>query len=77
MDAQQFIGKFAEQFYETDVEQFSLDTRFREIEEWSSLTALSIMAMVEEEYNATLKGDEIRGSQTIGDLYEIVRSKVQ
>jgi acyl carrier protein len=76
MDSQQFIANFAAQFDETDVESFSLETNFREIEEWSSLTALSVMAMVEEEYNVALKGDEIRNAQTIQDLFDAVKAKV-
>ena len=70
-----FISNFAAQFDDTDIEEFKAETKFREIEEWSSLTALSIIAMVDEEYNVALKGDDIRNSQTINDLYTIVCSK--
>lgn len=76
MDSQQFIANFAAQFDETDIGSFSLETNFREIEEWSSLTALSVMAMVEEEYNVALKGDEIRNAQTIQDLFNAVKAKI-
>ena len=51
------------------------DTDFKELDEWSSLLALSIIAMVDEEYNVTLKGDDIRNSKTIADLFELVKSK--
>ena len=75
MDQKKFIINFAAQFYETDSEIFSLETNFEEIAEWSSLTALSVLAMVEEEYRVLLTGDEIRNSHTIKDLYNVVKFK--
>jgi thiol-disulfide isomerase/thioredoxin len=49
---------------------------FKELEEWSSLTALSVIAMIDEEYDVKIKGDDVRNSQTINDLYEIVKSRL-
>ena len=51
------------------------ETKFRELEEWSSLVALGVIAMVDEEYGVKIKGDDIRNSQTINDIYEIVKSR--
>lgn len=76
MDLQIFIGNFAEQFDDTDVSEFQLETKFKELDEWSSLVALSIIAMIDEEYDITLKGDDIRKSETVGDIYTIVESKL-
>jgi acyl carrier protein len=73
MDLQEFIGKFAEQFDETDASEFKEDTEFRELVEWTSMTALSIIAMVDDEYGITIKGDDIRKSETIDDLFNIVK----
>ena len=68
MDLNDFILKFSEQFDETDVNDFTGDT-------WSSLMSLSIIAMVDEEYGIRIKGDDIKLSETIQDLYNIVRSR--
>ena len=76
MDLQDFIGNFAEQFDDTDVSEFQLETKFKELDEWSSLVALSIIAMIDEEYDITLRGDDIRNSETVGDIYTIVKSKL-
>ena len=76
MEMQKFVENFAAQFDETEPELFTSETKFREIEEWSSLTALSIIAMVDEEYNVQVKGDDIRNSLTIENLFNIVKSKV-
>lgn len=75
MEINDFIRKFAEQFDETDINVFSQTTKFREQNEWSSLVALSIIAMVDEEYDITLKGEDMRKAQTIEDLFCIVRDR--
>lgn len=75
MDLQDFVEKFSEQFDETDVNNFKADTVFKELGEWSSLIALSVIAMVDEEYDVALKGDDIRNASTIEDLFNVVKSK--
>jgi len=76
MELNTFIQNFAAQFDDTDESLFTADTRFRELHEWSSLIALSIIAMVDEEYNVKIKGDDIRESSTINDLFDIVKSRI-
>ena len=75
MSIQDFLKNFASQFDETDASLFTPSTVFKDLDEWSSLIALSIIAMVDEEYGATLKGDDIRSANTIEDLYNIIKSK--
>ena len=77
MDIKEFIANFAEQFDETDASVFTSETKFRELEEWSSLIALSVIAMVDEEYDVQLKGDDMRAAVTVGDLFNIVKSKIE
>ncbi len=76
MELSKFIENFAAQFDDTDASEIKADTVFKELEEWSSLTALSIIAMVDEEYDVKLKGDDIRTSVTIKDLFDIVKSRM-
>ena len=75
MELNEFIEKFAEQFDETEGSVFTPNVIFKELDEWSSLIALSVIAMVDEEYDVQLKGDDIITAQSIGDLFEIVSSK--
>ena len=75
MNINEFIEHFAEQFEETDAAEFKADTKFHDLDEWSSLTALSIIAMVDEEYDVTLKGDDIKNSETIEALFNLVQSR--
>ena len=76
MELNKFIENFAEQFDDTDISEFSPETKFRELDEWSSLIALSIIAMVDEEYDVALKGDDVKNSQTIEDLFNAVKAKM-
>ena len=71
----EFIELFAEQFDETDASEFQSSTVFHDLDEWSSLIALSVIAMVDEEFEVTLKGDDIRAAVTIEDLYNTVKLK--
>lgn len=77
MELNDFIKHFAEQFDETDENVFTPDTNFRELDEWSSLISLSIIAMVDEEYNVEINGEDFRQATTISDLYEVVKSKIK
>ena len=74
MEIKEFIENFANHFDDTDVSVFSAETRFRELDEWSSLLALSVLAMVDEEYDVQLKADQMRKANTVQELFDIVKS---
>lgn len=76
MELKSFIENFAAQFDDTDASVFTAETRFRDLDEWSSLIGLSLIAMVDEEYDITLKGDDIKNANTIEDLFNTVKSKM-
>ena len=77
MELKDFIANFAEQFDETDASEIQANTVFHELDEYSSLIALSIIAMVDEEYDVQLKGDDMRSAVTVEDLFNIVKSKAE
>ncbi len=77
MELKDFIGNFSDQFEETDPSDIKAGTVFHELEEYSSLIALSIIAMVDEEYDVQLKGDDMRAAVTVEDLFNIVKSKME
>ena len=76
MNLDQFIEYFADLFDETDTEDITATTQFKDLEEWSSLVALSVIAMVDEEYDVEFRGDDIRNSKTVEDLYNVVKKRV-
>lgn len=75
MELNEFIQNFADQFVDTDASEFQAGTEFKKLAEWTSIIALSVIAMVDEEYDVTIKGDDIRNSNTIEDLFNVVKAK--
>ena len=76
MELNEFVAHFAEQFEETDQSLFTPQTKYHDLEEWSSLIGLSIIAMVSEEYDVALKGNDVKNSVTIEDLFNRVKAQV-
>jgi len=75
MSEENFIKDFADQFEMTDADEFLLSTRFRDLDEWDSLTALSIIGMVHNKYKVSILGGELRALNTIEDVLKFVQSK--
>lgn len=71
-----FVENFASQFDETPADAITPETKFRELEEWSSMIALVVIAMVDEQYKVKLTGNEIKESNTVQDIYEKVIAKI-
>ncbi len=76
MEFDSFLKNFADQFDDTDPNEIEASTVFHDLDEYSSLIALSIIAMVDEEYDVQLKGDDMRAAVTVEDLFNIVKSKL-
>ncbi len=75
MDIQNFIENLSDQFEMLSV-VLTPETRFRELDEWSSLEALLVITMVDDVYGVVLPPDEMRQTQTIRELYDLVASKL-
>lgn len=75
MELNEFISAFAEQFDDTDASEITMDCQFHELEEWSSLTGMSVIAMVRTKYGKQLSGAEIRSCDTVLELYNLINSK--
>lgn len=71
-----FIQHFAEQFDDTELSEFKPETVFHELDEYSSLIALTIIGMVDEEYGVSIGAEEMSAAVTIEDLFNIVKSKM-
>lgn len=72
---EEFIENFAGEFDETPAEAFTPATEFKTLEEWNSLTALSVISMIDDQYDKTITGADLRGSKTIEDLFNLVAAK--
>lgn len=75
MDIKEFIENFAGEFDETPMDAFTPETKYRTLEEWNSLTALSVVSMVDEIYNKTITGADLRNCSTIEQLAKLIEGK--
>lgn len=75
MELEDFIKNFTEQFDETDASEIKAETNYQELDEWSSLTAMSIIAFVKTKYNKAITGKEIRSCCNVKELFELIQSK--
>lgn len=73
---EEFIGKLEEEFDELASGSLLANTNYREIENWGSMHALIIIAIVDTEFDVSLSGAELRETNTILDLYELVKKKI-
>lgn len=75
MEINEFIEKFAEIFDDTDASALTPETNFRDLDEWSSLSALGVIALADEEFGVELSGAEMRSANTIQELFNLIISK--
>lgn len=75
MNQKEFLELFAEQFDDTDAAEITIECKFRDLEEWSSLVALGVIAFVKTSYGKTLTANEMRSCNTVNDLYHLVAIK--
>ncbi len=71
-------NKFIELFKTTlEIENLNIDlnTKFRDLENWDSLSFLSVLAMIDEEYDVLIEGNDFKRLQTIGDLVDEIKKK--
>lgn len=76
MELQEFIQNFADQFDDLDAATINGSTEFKDLDDWNSLVALSVIAMIDEEYDVIVKGNDITSANTIEDLFNTVKSKL-
>ena len=67
-----FYGKLAQKLEEDVVRR---DDVLEDFEAWDSLTALSIVAMVDEEYGVTIHSGDLLQIETAGDLEDLVTAR--
>lgn len=47
------------------------DSKFRELEEWSSMQALIVIAAIDEHFGITVPERDFRAAQTVSDLHQL------
>ena len=75
MELNEFVANIADQFDETDASEIKAETLYKDLDEWSSLTGMSLIAMAKTQFGKTVTGAEIRECDTVEDLYNLISSK--
>ncbi len=71
MEIKEFIAKFAEEIEIENVEELTPETAFRELDEWSSLSVMILIAFYDENFDKEIGEKDIRSCTTIQDLYNL------
>ncbi|GHN00235.1 acyl carrier protein [Cytophagales bacterium WSM2-2] len=74
MELSEFVSAFSSQFEQTDPSLVIGSTDYKNLDEWDSLIALSVIALADEQYGVTLTGDDIRNAVTVSDLFERIKA---
>lgn len=75
MELNEFIDKFADQFDDTDASEIQANTEFHELDEWSSLTGMCVIALAKTEYGKQISGSELRNCTTVEDVFNLIKNK--
>jgi acyl carrier protein len=75
MDNTSFLTQFKDQFVDADEITVTMETSFRELGSFDSLTGMAIIVMIKDDYGVDVSEKEFKSCQTVGDVYELVRAK--
>ena len=74
MTIEEFVEKVQDELQDTPAEKITADTNYKELDEWGSLTSLSLISMIEEEYDKLITGADVRARNSVRELGEYVES---
>lgn len=75
MELNEFVANFAEQFDDTDASEITPSCVFHDLDEWSSLVGMSVIALAKTEYGKSITGAELKACVTVEDVFNLINSK--
>lgn len=75
MEINEFVANFAEQFDDTCPSEIQPSTVFHDLEEWSSLTGMGVIALAKTQYGKTITGSELKACIIVEDVYNLINNK--
>lgn len=75
MELNEFVANFAEQFDDTDVSEITASCVFHDLDEWSSLVGMGIIALAKTRYGKSITGAELKACVTVEDVYNLINNK--
>lgn len=75
MSIEEFTKQLEAEFDDIEPGTIRPDTDYRNIKGWSSMHALIVIAFVDANFDIILTGSDLKTTQTIRDLYNLVQAK--
>ena len=75
MDLNEFVANFADQFDDTDASEIQASTVFHDLDEWSSLTGMGVIALAKTKYGKSITGAELKACVTVEDVFNLINKK--
>lgn len=73
MTETQIVEAVKSAFDDIDTSNFHIETNFKDNDEWSSLTVLSLITILDDSFGKTISGEELGRIDTIKDLYDQIK----
>jgi len=73
-------NKFIEllkEILEYEEQEIKLEDEFRNYDEWDSLTYLSVIAMLDDEYDIVIETEDFKKIRTVGELIAEVKKRTE
>lgn len=74
MEIKEFIEKLAEAIEVENLEELTAETEFKELDEWSSLSVMLLIAFFDEEFEKQIGDKDVRSCTTLQDLYNLANA---
>lgn len=62
-----------EETFEADEGTIKADMKLRDVEEWDSMSKLSLIVMMEDEFGKKLSGNDVRKLESVQDILELMQ----
>jgi len=75
MEIEVFLGKIKAEFNEDyDMGDLGLDDNIKNMDWWSSMHALVIIALIDTEYDVMLEPSQMKSANTVRELFTVVNN---
>ena len=69
---EQIIDLLKSMFEDIDTSDFNINTEFKNNDEWDSMTALTLITLLDNEFNISISGEKIKELNTVKDLINYI-----
>ena len=76
INTQEFLNEFKEQYVDNEAAELTMDTDFKSLSSWDSLTAISLLAEFKYRYNVELEEDDLNNCDSVADVLHLIEKKI-